>query len=345
MDHITRKPGWDAKIIHTVAKERYGTLLGMFEHHGWDERGSDMMRHVQRRVCETYGSVESFAAAHSNPSRMRILGIDFTSNPSRRKPITCLNCTLQDGTLYAGELEEWSDFAAFETALQQPGPWIAGIDFPFGQSRRFIKTIGWPSDWQGYISHAASLGRQEFRDTLDAYKKPRADGDKEHRRNTDIAASSISPQKLYGVPVGLMFFEGAQRLVTSGVTVPHMQAGDPDRIVVEAYPGVLVRQFIGRRSYKNDTRKKQTQALHEARVGLFRSLHSSGFKDRYGLNIEAPGTLCDDPGGDHLDALLCAIQAAWAWGNQEARFGAPDHVDTLEGWIADPSLSTAVYNR
>ena len=159
------------------------------------------------------------------------------------------------------------------------------------------------------------MSRQGFRDALDDYRKRRASGDKEHRRQTDIAASSISPQKLYGVPVGLMFFEGAQRLVTSGVTVPHMQAGDPNRIVVEAYPGVLARQFIDRRSYKNDTRKKQTQALHEARVDLFRSLHSSGFKDRYGLNIEAPGTLCDDPGGDHLDALLCAIQAAWAWQN------------------------------
>jgi hypothetical protein len=50
---------------------------------------------------------------------------------------------------------------------------------------------------------------------------------------TDIAAGSVSPQKLYGVPVGLMFFEGAPR------PIPKLHYGDPKRIVVEAYPGVL----------------------------------------------------------------------------------------------------------
>jgi hypothetical protein len=55
---------------------------------------------------------------------------------------------------------------------------------------------------------------------LEVYRSHRPFGDKEHRRKTDIAASSISPQKLYGVPVGLMFFEGAPRLVKSGVTIP-----------------------------------------------------------------------------------------------------------------------------
>lgn len=56
-----RGPGWDAKVIHQIAKERFGSLQGMFEHHGWPERGSEMMRFVQGRVRETYGSVEKFA--------------------------------------------------------------------------------------------------------------------------------------------------------------------------------------------------------------------------------------------------------------------------------------------
>ncbi len=55
-----RGPGWDSKAIHKVAREKFGSLQGMFEHHDWDERGSDMMRHVQRRVKETYGSVHAF---------------------------------------------------------------------------------------------------------------------------------------------------------------------------------------------------------------------------------------------------------------------------------------------
>lgn len=270
---------------------------------------------------------------------MNILGIDFTSRPRRRKPITCLHCVLDGDVLRAGQLEEWPSFEGFEQALRAPGPWIAGIDFPFGQARKFIETIGWPRNWAAYVDYAHALGRKEFRQALDAYRAPRPAGDKEHRRRTDIAAGSISPQKLYGVPVGLMFFEGAPRLREASVTIPYLQEGDPERIVVEAYPGVLARRLINRRSYKHDTKKKQTADQHAARRGIFTKIARGGLRDSYGLEVEASPILCDDPTGDQLDALLCAIQAAWAWRNRENGFGAPASVDPLEGWISDPFLS------
>jgi hypothetical protein len=59
----------------------------------------------------------------------------------------------------------------------------------------------------------------------------------------------------------------------------------------------------------------------------------------YGLRVDAPRTLADDPSGDKLDALLCAIQAAWAWTMRGHGYGAPPGTDLLEGWIADPTLS------
>jgi capsular polysaccharide biosynthesis protein len=59
------------------------------------------------------------------------------------------------------------------------------------------------------------------------------------------------------VPVGLIFFEGAPRLVRLGVTIPALRSGDWERIVVEAYPGVLARQLIGRAGYKTDNIRKQ----------------------------------------------------------------------------------------
>jgi hypothetical protein len=62
---------------------------------------------------------------------------------------------------------------------------------------------------------------------------------------------------------------------------------------------------------------------------------------RYGLLVKAPRSLADDPTGDQLDALLCAIQAAWAWTMKAQRYGAPEGADALEGWIADPTLSRA----
>ena len=55
-------PGGDAQVISEVAKRQFGDFTKMFEHHGWPERGSDMMRKVQTRVVETYGSVRGFEA-------------------------------------------------------------------------------------------------------------------------------------------------------------------------------------------------------------------------------------------------------------------------------------------
>jgi hypothetical protein len=273
---------------------------------------------------------------------MRVFGIDFTSRPRRSKPLTCLNCEFNGYVLRAGALEKWPSFSGFEQMLRRPGPWIAGIDFPFGQSRKFIETIGWPTDWREYVCHARSLGREGFREALNSYRQPRPNGDKEHRRQTDIAAGSISPQKLYGVPVGLMFFEGAPLLAESGVTIPHLQAGDPSRVVVEAYPGVLARGILNRRSYKNDTRKKQTSEQCAARYDLLKGLYEGAVEDLYGIKVEASDRLCENPSGDDIDALLCAVQAAWAWRNRAKSYGAPSYVDPLEGWIADPSLLLAL---
>ena len=55
-----RAPGWDAKQIARIAVESYGGFAQMFEKHHWPERGNDMMRKVQTRVAETYGSVKAF---------------------------------------------------------------------------------------------------------------------------------------------------------------------------------------------------------------------------------------------------------------------------------------------
>ena len=225
---------------------------------------------------------------------MKIYGIDFTSKPTRRKPITCLECVLDGNVLRAGELIEWYRFEEFEAALRRSGSWIAGIDFPFGQSRTFIENIGWPDTWQGYVDHVKTLSRKDFRATLDNYRANRAPGDKEHRRAIDISAGSISPQKLYGTPVGLMFFEGAPRLREAGVTIPGLQAGDPDRIVVEAYPGVLARSIIGRRSYKQDTKKKQTEEQYKARKDLLREIIGGSVLQQYSVRVEAPMSLADD---------------------------------------------------
>ena len=50
----------------------------------------------------------------------------------------------------------------------------------------------------------------------------------------------------------------------------------------------------------------------------------------------------EDASGDKLDAVLCAIQAAWAWKKRDRRYGRPHSADKLEGWIADPVTCRAM---
>ena len=237
-------------------------------------------------------------------------------------------------------IAQWSDFSSFEAFLTMPGPWIAGLDFPFGQSRQFLENAGWPIDWQNYVAKTSRMSRQEFCKALEDYKHNRAIGDKEHRRKTDIKAASISPQKLYGVPVAKMFYEGASRLLASDVTIPHIKNGLANKICVEAYPGVLVRGLIGKTSYKNDTRAKQTAALKDARQLILEKITQGALQQNYGLTLALSEALqaqmIEDASGDSLDALLCAIQAAWSYTKRHEGFGAPHNIDSLEGWIADP---------
>lgn len=61
---MSKTPGWDAKAISDIAARHYGGFTGMFEKHEWPERGSDMMRKVQTRVKETYGSIDAFVSKH-----------------------------------------------------------------------------------------------------------------------------------------------------------------------------------------------------------------------------------------------------------------------------------------
>lgn len=291
------------------------------------------------------GDIVDISWKASSSCGMRVLGIDFTSSPRPSKPIICIDCMVIEGVLHARKPAKLGSFEEFEQMLRVDGPWIAGIDFPFGQSRTFIENIDWPKCWSDYVDHVRRLGRNGFSEAVRCYAEDRAYGDKEHRRKTDRAAGSFSPQKLNRPGVALMFFEGAWRLLDAGVTIPHLHPGDPARIAIEAYPGVLARRLIGRRKYKDDARTKQTEEQRAARLGMLEKITNGDFEDEFGFRVNIPGQLvdelADDKTGDSIDALLCAMQAAWAWAQRENGYGAPKDVDSLEGWIADPTLAAS----
>jgi hypothetical protein len=270
---------------------------------------------------------------------MRVLGVDFTSRPRRSKPIVVAACDLRGDVLIFQSVESLADFGEFDNFLNSPGPWVAGFDFPFAHSRKFIDGMAWPDTWPAYADHLAAMTRERYRELLEAYKAGRPYGDREHPRGFEAGSGAASPQKLYGVPVALMLFEGVPRLRTAGLHLPGLCDGDPGRQAVEAYPGVAARALLrGGKSYKTDDRREQTVALHDARRNILSALTGQPGRDRFTIRVEAPASLADDPSGDQLDALLCAVQAAWAF---RAVLGDPARMaatDPREGWIADSSM-------
>ena len=264
-----------------------------------------------------------------------IHGVDFTSRPRPRKPIT-----IASGRAYRLEfrldiLEEFADWEQFETWLRRPGPWIAGFDFPFGLPREAVEDLGWPKQWSQLVAYCRGQGRDEFRALLDRYRESRPGGKRYAHRAADHPAGSHSPLKLVNPPVGLMFLEGAPRLLDAGLTIPGLHAGDPLRVALEAYPGYSARQIV-KSSYKNDAAAKQTPARRQARRSMVASLAMGEGPFEFALTgtTQLLNSLVSDATGDRLDAVLCAMQAAWAWQRRDDNYGLPADVDPLEGWIA-----------
>jgi hypothetical protein len=269
---------------------------------------------------------------------LRVLGVDFTSRPRRRKAITCVHADFAGGVLRARGVERLEAIADFSALLERSGPWIGGFDFPFSLPRALILELGWPLEWRSLVASVSRLSREEFRHLLDRVRRARPPGAKYLHRATDLPAGSSSPMKLVNPPVALMFYEGAPRLSASGAKVVPCAEGDPARIALEAYPGMLARR-ITRQSYKADARSKQTRARGRARADIVGTLVESapdvlGFAVRLESAIEREARI--DASGDVLDALLCACQAAWAHARREQRYGMPLGVDALEGWIVGP---------
>jgi hypothetical protein len=263
---------------------------------------------------------------------VRIYGVDFTCAPRRAKPITVAVGLLKKESLQLSALEKLYSFAEFEAFLGTPGPWIGGFDFPFSLPAELARDLGWPAPWQELVAHCTSMDRLAFRSALDAYRNSRKPGSKYAHRATDYPAGSSSPMKLVNPPVALMFHEGARRLLAADIHIPVLYPGNSSRVALEAYPGLLARKQLGiRASYKSDTRAEQTSARRLVRKQIVAAL-----ADGRPLGIEVQfakfeKTVVADGSGDLLDAVICAVQAAWA--AKRPGYGLPAEASAGEGWI------------
>jgi len=271
---------------------------------------------------------------------VKICGIDFTSVPTNRKPITLAEGKLCGRVLQIDRVRLLPNMNDFSLFLRESSPWVAAVDFPFGQPRKLIEDLRWPLTWQGYVKHVKQMGSEIFKQQLSGYVDKET-GRQLLRRKVDTLAKSISPMKLEYTPVGKMFFTGAHLLVTSPCAIVPFRRRRPNMgVVVEGYPK-LVAKAAGVVKYKDGPINEQIDRKR-ARDRLIKWLLGSEPETSYGFCISLNSSVVKeckgDSKGDRLDAVLCAVQAAWAYIQRNQNYGIPLDCDRLEGWIADSSL-------
>jgi len=293
----------------------------------------------------------------------RVYGIDFSSAPTPKKPITVAvgSLDLRHGVYRLSHVSGLTSLSAFETFLATPGPWLGGFDLPFGQPRVLIAHEGWPEQWRDFVRFFCAADREAIRARFKAWCDSRPVGDKFAWRATDRPAGSSPAMRWTNPPVAWMMQAGIGRMVEAGLCFPAhgdrcpdllentaFFLADPDtpgasaavsriclpaRIALEAYPGFTARQ-VTRQSYKSDTRAKQDSDRAYHRQQILRALlrGEAGLRPRLVATAGWIRQLTIDGSGDLLDAVICALQAAHA--ATEPCFGLPACLDPLEGWIA-----------
>lgn len=272
---------------------------------------------------------------------MVVIGCDFSSSPSRHKPVVIAvsensahepnksgRCTLL-------KIEQFDTLDAWSQWLQAQPHWVGGFDLPFGLPRELVETLLWPTDWLACMQHYARLSRADIRSTFKAFCDARPVGGKFAHRATDVPAGSSPSMKWVNPPVAYMLHAGVLRLIKVGCHFPGLCQGNVNKVALEAYPGLLAREVLGKRSYKSDDKAKQTPERLIARKDLITALElgQTRLKLRLKLTHAQRDALVGDAKGDSLDAVLCLMQAAWAQGQGAPRYGLPLDVDPLEGWI------------
>ncbi len=273
-----------------------------------------------------------------------VLGCDFTSSPSKRKPVVVAvgHATAASATL--ARIERFTSLADLGEWLGTPrAPWVGAFDLPFGLPRELVFTLGWPTEWRACMAHYAALSRSDIRDRFASFCHARPVGSKFAHRATDGPAGSSPSMKWVNPPVAYMLHSGMPLLLQADAHLPGLRNGNPNRVAVEAYPGLLAREAVGSAPYKSDDKAKQTPARLIGRKDILAAVESGlticGQPMRLGLRLKLThaqrDALVDDASGDSLDAALAMVQAAWAYKQHAGGhgcYGLPPF-DPLEGWI------------
>ena len=267
---------------------------------------------------------------------MQLAGIDFTSAPSRRKPITVALGRLRGDATLSARRDRGPCRLRFVLGVAALARAVArGLRLSRSACRgRWSRRSAGRASGCRWCAHYTGLSRAEIRATFQAFCAARPVGDKFAHRACDAFSTASPSMKWVNPPVAFMLHAGIGLLLDAGVQIATLHPGDP--------VAGRARRLSGPAGARAD-RPPLVQERHpgDADAGAARARGSSccaasrparaGSASRSRSTRAQRAALLDDGSADRLDAVLCLMQAAWA--AERPGCGLPDDVDPLEGWI------------
>jgi len=250
---------------------------------------------------------------------VKVAGVDFTSAPSRRKPIVVATGVFEGCRIAKVDLQSFSSASLFRAFLESAEFNRVGIDAPLSLPTEFLETVGIAS-WEESIMWASAQSKDEYFAAIRAFVTARPAGNKEPKRACDKLLGAASPLKLFNPGVGWMHFALAKHLLNLPVAVLPFQTLSGAASLIEVYPGAFAKQRLGNLSYKNDSPGDTERPERRERLLL-------ALDEFLEISPAHRKQAVLDAHGDHLDALIALAQTAFSV-EEPVPSGA-----SKEGWI------------
>ena len=290
---------------------------------------------------------------------MIIYGVDFSSAPTKQKPIviaecrfdSCNNYGLNQSSLLLRRFVCIYSLNDFEVFLSKSKFGVGGFDLPFSMPKELIEYFEWPNEWENFVRYFCGKSKSFLKDCFKSWCEKRDFGKKFAYRLTDLQAKSSPAMRWVNPPVAWMMHAGIHRLINAGLIFPAHDRnfktktehkliksmelkgiGYNKKLALEVYPALTARK-VTNKSYKSDEKVKNNCARIGNRKDILKSLRyqKAGLSLDLKISLHDQKKVVEDFRGDYLDAVICAMQAADAIMDPFFRF--PKSNNYLEGWI------------
>ena len=290
---------------------------------------------------------------------MIIYGVDFSSAPTKQKPIviaecqfdSCNNRSSNQSSLLLKRFVLIYSLNDFESFLSKSKFGVGGFDLPFSMPEELIEYFEWPNEWETFVRYFCGQSKPFLKECFKSWCEKRDSGKKFAYRLTDIVSKSSPAMRWVNPPVAWMMHAGIHRLIDAGLIFPahdrRVQTKIEHKLIksmelkglvykkklaVEVYPALTVRK-VTNKSYKSDEKVKNNSARIAKRRDILKSLRyqTAGLSLDLKITLRDQKKVIEDFRGDYLDAVICAMQAADA--SMDPFFKFPKSHNYLEGWI------------